>query len=61
MKSQSPPRRLVIGWRDYIKMFYNWIFLFKKKPYRVIPGLYFTGDTYDKNTPLIVTCNFLST
>ena len=61
MKSQSPPRRLVIGWRDYIKMFYNWIFLFGKRPYIVMPGLYFTGDTYDKNTPLIVTCNFLST
>lgn len=55
------PRRLVVGWRDYIKMFYSWIFLFKKNPYSVMPGLYFTGDTYDKNTPLVVTCNFLST
>ena len=57
----KPPARLVIGWRDFIKMFYNWIFLFGKKPYIVIPGLYFTGDKYDKNTSLIVTCNFLST
>jgi hypothetical protein len=55
------PQRLTISYLDYVKMFFNWLFLFKKKPYTVIPGLYFTGDKYDKKTPLLVTCNFLST
>lgn len=55
------PQRLAIVWLDYVKMFFNWLFLFSKKPYIVTPGLYFTGDRYDKKTPLLVTCNFLLT
>jgi len=57
----KPPQRLVIAWFDYVKMFFNWLFLFRKKPYTATPGLYFTGDEYDKKAPLVVTCNFLST
>lgn len=56
----SSPQRLTIGYRDYGKMFLNWLFLFKKVN-SVKPGLYFTGDEYDKSSPLLVTCNFLST
>lgn len=55
------PQQLAIVWFDYVKMFFNWLFLFRKKPYTVKPGLYFTGEKYDKNAPLLVTCNFLST
>lgn len=55
------PQRLAIVWLDYVKMFFNWLLLFRKKPYTVVPGLYFTGNKYNKKTPLLVTCNFLST
>lgn len=54
------PQKLIVSYLDYIKMFWNWLFLFQK-PFSVKPGLYFTGDQYDKKTPLLVTCNFLST
>jgi hypothetical protein len=55
------PRKLLIGWFDYVKMFLNWLLLFRKNPYTVTPGLYFTGNEYDRNAPILVTCNFLST
>jgi hypothetical protein len=56
----TSPQRLVISYIDYVKMFFNWLFLFKKT-YSARPGLYFTGNEYDKKSPLLVTCNFLST
>ena len=59
-KTIRSPQRLRIGPLDYSKMFFNWLFLFKKA-YAVRPGLYFIGETYDKKSPLLVTCNFLST
>lgn len=54
------PQKLSIGLSDYIKMIWNCLFLFKKA-YFIKPGLYFTGEIYDKKSPLLVTCNFLST
>jgi hypothetical protein len=54
------PQKITVGLLDYAKMFVNWLFLFKKA-YSISPGLYFTGDKYDRESPLLVTCNFLST
>lgn len=60
-ESVLSPQKLIISYFDYIKMFLNWLLLFRKKPYILKPGLYYTGEEYKKNTPLLVTCNFLST
>ena len=58
---KKAPQQFTIALLDYVKIFYNWLFLFRKKSYSVEPGLYFTGDIYDKEAPLLVTCNFLLT
>jgi len=51
------PQKLNFSFTDYLKSLYCWIFSFKKT-YSVKPGLYFTGDEYDINLPVLVTCNY---
>lgn len=51
------PERLSFGISDYFKVIYSWIFAFRRT-FIIKPGLYFTGDKYDINTPLLVTCNY---
>jgi len=58
--SKAFPRRFDVTAIDHIKVLFNWLFLFNK-PFIVRPGLYYTGERYDNGSPLIVTCNFLST
>jgi hypothetical protein len=46
---------LRFGTRDYLKMFFSWLFLFGKT-FSVRPGYYFT-EIKDTSAPLLVTCN----
>lgn len=42
---------------DYFKAFYSWIFAFRRT-FIIEPGLYYTGERYNRDTPLLVTCNY---
>ena len=59
-KEAPPPKKLSFTILDNFKALINYLFLFRKA-YSVAPGLYFTGDKYDKKAPMLVTCNFLLT
>jgi len=56
----NSPQKLTITFFDHLKSLVNWLFIFRFN-LAYPPGLYFTGNTYNKNTPLIVSCNFLLT
>ena len=51
------PRKLSFGFIDYLRVLFSWIFSFRRT-YIFEPGLYFTGNKYDINAPLLVTCNY---
>jgi len=51
------PQPLRIGPLDYGKALVAW-FLGFRRTYAVAPGLYFTGDHYDIDAPLLVTSNY---
>ena len=51
------PTKLDFNLLDYLEVIYSWIFAFKET-FIVKPGLYYTGDVYDIEAPLIVTCNY---
>jgi len=51
------PDKLEFSLIDYFKYLYEWIRAFKTT-FKIKPGLYFTGNKYDINTPLLVTCNY---
>ncbi len=51
------PRRIAISWLDYPKAAISWLDAFKRT-YVVEPGLYYTGDAYERSAPLLVTCNY---
>ncbi len=53
----AEPRPLRIGWLDYVKAAISWLDAFKRT-YVVEPGLYYTGDRYDRDAPLLVTSNY---
>ena len=55
--TSNQPRPLHLTWRDYIKVFICWFDAFKKT-YAIEPGLYYTGERYDRQTPLLVTANY---
>ena len=51
------PQRLQFTVIDFLKALYCWIMAFRQT-FSVQPGLYYLGGQYDKNTPLLVTCNY---
>jgi hypothetical protein len=55
--AQKAPQKLLFGLSDYFKVIFSWIFAFKRT-FIVEPGLYFTGDNYNIDSPLLVTCNY---
>ncbi len=53
----ATPRPIRIRPVDYAKAFVAWLHGFRRT-YAVAPGLYYTGDHYDLDTPLLVTANY---
>ncbi len=51
------PEKLSFNFIDYLKSLYCRLRAFRKT-FSVEPGLYFLGERYDNNTPLLVTCNY---
>ncbi len=56
----TEPRALRLKLLHYIKALICW-FDGYKRTYAVAPGLYYTGDRYDPEKPLLVTSNYLLT
>src|SRR4030042_4579571 len=50
-------KKLDFNFLDMLKSFYCLLFAFKNK-FIITPGLYYTGDEYDINSPMLVTCNY---
>jgi len=57
VKIENKPKKLTFNITDYFKVIYSWIFAFKHT-FAIEPGLYYIGDEYDIDAPLIVTCNY---
>jgi acetyl-CoA decarbonylase/synthase complex subunit gamma len=53
----TSPLPLRIGLVDYAKALVAWVLSFRRT-YAVAPGLYYTGDHYDPEAPLLVTANY---
>ena len=53
----NEPKPLNLNWLDYVKALICWLDSFKRT-YAVGPGLYYTGDRYDHDSPLLVTANY---
>jgi hypothetical protein len=51
------PEKIDFSFIDYLKAFYSWLRAFRVT-FIVQPGLYYTGKKYDRNSPLLVTCNY---
>jgi len=58
--TQDTPQKLSIAFVDYLTAFFSWLFLFRTAP-QIKPGLYFLGDQYEKDAPVLISCNFLLT
>ncbi len=56
-QASNQPRPLHLTWLDYFKVFICWLDAFKQT-YAIEPGLYYTGEQYDRQTPLLVTANY---
>ncbi len=56
-QTSNQPRPLHLTWLDYIKVFICWFDAFKQT-YAIEPGLYYTGEQYNRQTPLLVTANY---
>lgn len=54
----AQPKRMSLSTADHFKGIICWIYAFKRT-YAVEPGLYFTGEKYDREAPLLVTSNYL--
>ncbi|NIS72287.1 MAG: hypothetical protein GTO12_26165 [Proteobacteria bacterium] len=54
------PLPLRLTWIDYLKVMACWLHAFRLT-YAVMPGLYHTGEHYDKKAPILVTSNYLLT
>ncbi|MBI2570811.1 MAG: hypothetical protein HYV63_27735 [Candidatus Schekmanbacteria bacterium] len=52
----AEPLPLALDWTWYVRAFISWLDAFKRT-YLVTPGLYFTGDRYCRDDPLLVTAN----
>ncbi|NQT64853.1 MAG: hypothetical protein HQ554_01595, partial [FCB group bacterium] len=50
-------KKLEFGFIDWIKTLISWTRSYHKT-YDVEPCLYFTGESYEINSPLLVTCNY---
>jgi hypothetical protein len=59
-ESSNQPNKLRLTALDYMKAFACWLNAFKRT-YAVEPGLYYTGDGYDRQAPLLVTSNYFLT
>jgi hypothetical protein len=59
-EASNQPKPLRLTLRDYIKAFVCWLNAFKWT-YAFEPGLYYTGDRYDRKAPLLVTSNYFLT
>lgn len=55
--ASAEPRRLQLTAVDYLKALVCWIEDYRRT-YALEPGLYFTGNRYDRDTPLLVTANY---
>lgn len=55
--SDGDPKPMRLKWTDYLKALVSWLNAFKHT-YAVEPGLYYTGEVYDSDTPLLVTSNY---
>lgn len=53
----NEPRPLNLTWLDYVKALICWLDSYKRT-YAIEPGLYYTGDRYDHDAPLLVTANY---
>ena len=53
----NEPKPLNLTRLDYVKAMICWLDSFKRT-YAVKPGLYYTGDRYDHDSPLLVTANY---
>jgi len=53
----NEPKPLNLTWLDYVKALICWLDSFKRT-YAVEPGLYYAGDGYDHDAPLLVTANY---
>lgn len=51
------PTALQLSWLSYVKALVSWFDAFKRT-YAVAPGLYYTGASYDRDAPLLVTSNY---
>ncbi len=51
------PKKLDFSGLDYLKALYSWLRAFRNTN-RMEPGLYYTGEKYDINSPLLVSCNY---
>lgn len=56
-EKKEKPKRLEFGFIDWIKAFISWILAYRKT-FDIKPGLYFTGNEYDVNSSMLVTCNY---
>ena len=59
-KETPPPTPYRLTWVDYLKALVSWLNAFKRT-YAVRPGLYYTGEAYDAERPLLVTSNYALT
>jgi len=55
--NDASPRPLRIGSVDYAKALVAWVLGFRRT-YAIAPGLYYTGDRYDRDAPLLVSANY---
>ena len=51
------PEQIKFYYIDYLKVFYSWVRAFRKT-FIIEPGLYYTGEDYNIDSPLLVTCNY---
>lgn len=55
--TENKPVRLKPGFSDYVKALICWFDSYRRT-YATKPGLYFTGDNYDPQSPILVTANY---
>lgn len=51
------PEQIKFYFIDYLKVFYSWVRAFRKT-FVIEPGLYYTGEKYNIDSPFLVTCNY---
>ncbi|NOY67880.1 MAG: hypothetical protein GXP53_00070 [Deltaproteobacteria bacterium] len=56
-ENHGGPRQIKATITDYLKMLISWFDAFRQT-YAVAPGLYYTGNNYSSDAPLLVTANY---